>query len=580
MAWGVWRHYLLTPYSAIVSSTHGDSGMDSPFTRALRSMEKKELMNKKIDKSQLFCLLWFLVLVGVLVGYYEFRRIPQSVIANTKNSTTASTPVMEKDGHNPSEEAKPDHHHESSDTPSTGDTRTIQLSPQAIANLGIQTMEVTTRTIARVVEVPGIIKLPPQRMTGVSPRISGRVEEILVKPGDRVEEGQKLAILRSLEIENLHVELDEATNRLKALEESLTLRREVLQRAIGTELEKNRIELISASNKVRLAKQNMERAKDLSDKILPAKEIQQRESEYAVALGELEGVKKKLRLLGLSDKEIDRLSSHTDGKSAMEVLSLSPKELARKFTPLESNEALNELLNQEAEYRSLQVEIEGKKQRLEVLGHHPHPGTPAKDEAVIALTSPLRGTVISVDATLGVIAEPGKVLFQVVDPSMVYVEGDVPVENVALFKQGQEVRVRVAGYPEEVFQGKVNYVSDVADPAKRAIHILAEVANPDRKLRPETFVTLVVVVEKAGEALAVPKASILTEGVERYVFVKNGTALVKQSVVTGISDDQYVEIKDGLFPGDVVVTKGVYELSTASAAKAAPVGAEGHAHTH
>ncbi|MCI0527309.1 MAG: efflux RND transporter periplasmic adaptor subunit, partial [Nitrospira sp.] len=178
------------------------------------------------------------------------------------------------------------------------------------------------------------------------------------------------------------------------------------------------------------------------------------------------------------------------------------------------------------------------------------------------------------------VIEPGKALFQVVDPSTVYAEGDIPVENVSLFKQDQEVRVRVASYPGEVFPGKINYVSDLADPVKRTIHFLTEVANPDRKLKPEMFATLTVVVEKSGEVLAVPKDSVLTEGVESYVFVKNGTTFVKQSIVTGISDDQYVEIKDGLFPGDEVVTKGAHELSAASVSKAAPVGADGHAHTH
>jgi cobalt-zinc-cadmium efflux system membrane fusion protein len=533
---------------------------------------------KRINKSQFFFLVLFLVLTGSLVGYYEFRG--QGLVVNSGNSKTKFPPVTEKDGNNPSEEARRNHHHENSGACNTGNTQAILLSQQVIANLGIQTAEVDIRTLAKVIEIPGIIKLPPQRITHVSPRISGRVEEILVRPGDKVEVGQKLAMLRSLEIENLHVELSEAINRLRALEESLALRKGVLQRVIRNELERNRIELVNAGNKVKLAKQSLERAKSLSDKILPAKEIQQRESEYALALGELEGVKKKLRLLGLSDKEIDRLGSTTEGRSAMDILSLSPKELLKKLTPLEGNEALNELILQEAEYRSLQVEIEGKKQRLEVLGHPPHPGHMIKDEAMIDLTSPLSGTVTSVEATLGVVAEPGKVLFQIVDPSVVYVEGDVPVENVALFKQGQEVRVRVASYPDEVFQGKVNYISDIADPVKRTIHILAEVPNPDRKLKPEIFVTLTVVVEKSVEATAVPKESILTEGVERYVFVKNGMTLVKQSVVTGISDDQYVEIKDGLFPGDVVVTKGAYELSTASINKAVPVGADGHAHTH
>lgn len=539
-------------------------------------------MLRKINKSQLVYLLLFLAVIVALVGYYEFLRIPRSVVAKTKSSSTESILVTEKEEHSHSEEAKTTHTHSDSNAHSNGigDARIVRLSQQAIANLGIQTAEVATRPLEKVLEVPGTIKLPPDRITNISPRTSSRVEEILVKSGDKVEVGQKLATLRSLEIENLHVELTEANNRLKALEQSLAVRREVLQRIIGTELEQNWIDLISALNKVKLAKQSLDRAKDLSDKIIPAKDIQQRESEYAVALRELEGVKKKLRLLGLSDKEIDRLSVNSDGKSAMDTLSLSPKEIVKKLTPLESTEALNELINQEAEYRSLQVEIEGKNKRLEVLGHRSHPGDLTKDEAVIDLTSPLSGTVTQINATLGEVIEPGNALFQVIDPWTVYAEGDIPVENVSLFKQGQEVRIRVASYPGEVFQGKVNYVSDLADPVKRTLHILAEVGNSDRKLKSEMFVTLAVVVDKSGETIAVSKESIITEGDERYVFVRNGTNFAKQNVVIGISDNQYIEVKDGLFPGDEVVTKGARELSAASVSKVAPVGADGHAHTH
>lgn len=196
------------------------------------------------------------------------------------------------------------------------------------------------RTLTKALNVPGIVKLPLQRITHVSLRISGRVEEILIKSGDKVEVGQKLATIRSLEIENLHVELNEANSRLKGLEGSLSLRRDLLQRSISTELERYRIDLVSALNKVKLAKQSAERAQDLSDKILPAKEIRERESAYVIASGELEGVRKKLRLLGLSDKEIDRLGAGSGGKSAMEILSLSLRELTKKFTPLESGEAL------------------------------------------------------------------------------------------------------------------------------------------------------------------------------------------------------------------------------------------------
>jgi RND family efflux transporter MFP subunit len=179
---------------------------------------------------------------------------------------------------------------------------------------------------------------------------------------------------------------------------------------------------------------------------------------------------------------------------------------------------------------------------------------------LVSLTAPLSGLVIQWNANVGEAVDPSKVLFQIVDPSLLWVEGDVPEQFTAQVKPGQPVRVSVVALPGELFTGKIIRMSGMVEPEKRTVHIWVEVANPKFRLKPEMFAELAVVVGNSSKVLAVPMKAILKSGGETFVFVESGEHYLRQNVVAGVSDDRYVEIKEGLFEGDRVVTQGNYEL--------------------
>jgi len=108
------------------------------------------------------------------------------------------------------------------------------------------------------------------------------------------------------------------------------------------------------------------------------------------------------------------------------------------------------------------------------------------------------------------------------------------------------------------------------------------VPNPQGQLLPEMFATVTLITQAATDALAVPLQAILSEGAEQFVFVENGDTYSRQSVVLGLKDDRYVEIREGLFPGDRIVVRGGYELNAVRTVAAQQgQGGDGHAgHTH
>lgn len=56
-------------------------------------------------------------------------------------------------------------------------------------------------------------------------------------------------------------------------------------------------------------------------------------------------------------------------------------------------------------------------------------------------------------------------------------------------------------------------------------------------------------------------SSVVIDGPMHFVFVKDGEFYKKQDINPGYRDDRFVEILEGVLPGDVVVTRGAYSLT-------------------
>ena len=110
--------------------------------------------------------------------------------------------------------------------------------------------------------------------------------------------------------------------------------------------------------------------------------------------------------------------------------------------------------------------------------------------------------------------------------------------------------------------------------------------NPDGAIRPGMRAEFSIVKSSREGVLSVPKEALQGNPANRHVYVKHPTipnAFDKVAVQTGVSGNDRVEVVDGLFPGDEVVTRGSYSLGFAGGGggvslKEALDAAHGHEH--
>jgi membrane fusion protein, heavy metal efflux system len=182
--------------------------------------------------------------------------------------------------------------------------------------------------------------------------------------------------------------------------------------------------------------------------------------------------------------------------------------------------------------------------------------------------SPLKGYVTQLNLNQGSSFTAGTALMQVSDDSQVLVKGTTyEREELTEIKVGQPVRIVSDLYPNEVLSGSVQRLDVGLESESRTFEIYALLDNVDRRLRPNQQASMTVGVGEAAEVLAIPQRAVLGETGNLFVFVRDGNRFERRTVTLGLKAGDRVEILEGVFPGELVVTQGNYQLQYAPASE-------------
>jgi membrane fusion protein (multidrug efflux system) len=135
-------------------------------------------------------------------------------------------------------------------------------------------------------------------------------------------------------------------------------------------------------------------------------------------------------------------------------------------------------------------------------------------------------------------------------------------ENVARkVDAGQRVLVSPEAV-EQPLEALVERVSPVVDPATSTVRLTLLLDDQDSPARVGSFVKVRITTDQHHDALSIPKLALVEEGALRSVFVAEADTVRKVEVRTGLYDETHVEILEGLYAGDFVVTAGQGGLRT------------------
>lgn len=185
--------------------------------------------------------------------------------------------------------------------------------------------------------------------------------------------------------------------------------------------------------------------------------------------------------------------------------------------------------------------------------------------------APFAGKLGIRQVNLGQSLKEGDVIVSLQSADPIYVNFNVPQQNLAVLSEGLPIRITSDSLPDKVVEGKINAVNPDVDSSTRNVRVQATVSNPSGELHPGVFVNVDVALATHNQVLAIPATSVLYAPYGNSVFViedkkdEKGQAsktIRQQFVRLGEARGDFVQVLSGLKEGDSVVSTGVFKLRT------------------
>jgi len=429
-------------------------------------------------------------------------------------------------------------------------SETLMLPEGKLKAANFESVPAQSHVIQHVHTVPGRLRYDQTKHVDVKAPMDGILAELVVMPGDHVEGGDLIAVLRSPEIGQARAEIlkrqKERDIAQQALQRVLTLAKNLKQvtsmldqgQSVDTienaftnrDLGAYREQILSAYSQMRLADDLIAKVRPLVESgSVSGRTVREREAQRQQAATAFRTARDQASF------EIDRskMRAKADVSEADRQLNLAWQSLETLLGFKEDKSTVN-LSNQEA------------LSRLEV-------------------RAPFAGSVESQGFANNERVMRGDSIVVLANTDSLSVEASIRESDwsaVAL-KPGTKVSVRVPALDDETFQAKVRYFGREVQADTNSVPLVATIDNMQGLLRPGMFVRVTVPIGNAREALSIKPESVIQHDNQQFVFVdRQGGEFERIDVSTGQATDNWVEVTEGLSPGQLVVTTGAFLLKS------------------
>ncbi|NLZ54119.1 MAG: efflux RND transporter periplasmic adaptor subunit, partial [Thermoanaerobacteraceae bacterium] len=363
--------------------------------------------------------------------------------------------------------------------------------------LALPTVKAIKGDISSKISAIGTVKTAQEQE--VYSAVQGVVEYV-AEEGQQVRKGD---MILKIDDEELRLEFEQAQSKVK--QQTLELSR-LLEGPRLEELEKARIKYQDALAAYESAMDDYERNQELFD------------------------------LGGISEKDLLNIQRELDVKKNQ--LSIMEFELKLLENPDEKDIALRRAALEEAE-KSL-ANIEKKLNKTVIYAE-------------------FDGIVLEQKIKPGMTVTPGTLLLRIGSLSDLQIDFGVNEYDAALIKVGQKAIITGEGFGDKTYNGEVVKIAPSASVTQTSrgnetvVKAAIKVIEHDEKIKPGFSATVEITVEEKNDAVLIPLECV-TEGEsgKQVMVVKDGN-ISKREVKTGIENELYVEIIQGLGEGEEVL---------------------------
>ena len=415
---------------------------------------------------------------------------------------------------------------------------------------GLETVPVRRGTLVATVSASGSVAPKAQAM--LTFKTPGRVAEVNVEEGDRVEEGEVLARLETKDLElavaQAEASLAQAEAQLKQIEKGPSAHDLAAAEASLASAEANLARLLAGPDEreIEMAKLNWEQAQNnlwaaqaerdgvAGNKMNPGYMVDAANARVAAAetAAKIAKLQYEQTKAGPDEHEVAIAQAQVDqAQAALDKLKSSP-------TP-------EELAIARAQVDQARAALARARLQLE--------------EAV--LVAPFAGTVASVDVSVGELASSAKPAIVLVDLSALHLDITVDEIDIGRIKVGQKATITLDAFPDVELKGRVTRIDPVGTVVQGVVTygVRIEIEPTEVPIRPGMTANVDILVERREGVLMVPNRALRRDGKGKYVEVLTGGQRQRRYVTTGLSNESFTEVVKGLEEGEQVIVSAPRE---------------------
>jgi HlyD family secretion protein len=170
------------------------------------------------------------------------------------------------------------------------------------------------------------------------------------------------------------------------------------------------------------------------------------------------------------------------------------------------------------------------------------------------IAAPRDGVLITRNVERGTVVQPGKALLVLAPTGEVQLVLQIDERNLGKIDLGQEAVASADAYPDRRFPAVVSYINPGIDITRASVEVKLTVSDPPDYLRQDMTVSVDIEVASKNDTLILPARSIhdALSGAPWVLIFKDDRA-AKRPVNLGLRGNAAVEILGGLSLGDVVI---------------------------
>ena len=173
---------------------------------------------------------------------------------------------------------------------------------------------------------------------------------------------------------------------------------------------------------------------------------------------------------------------------------------------------------------------------------------------------PFSGIVSKLEVAEGEYITAGRRMGKVYDLNQILIKADILESEISRIKTKAEVDILFQAYPNKRFNGKIISISPYIDPTARTCELYIDLEN-DGSIKDGMYARIKIAAETYPNKLLIYKDAILVRDGKDLVFAVDDGLAKWQYVDTGVENDYFIEITNGVSEGQQIVIEGNFSLS-------------------